>query len=115
MDSLTNGVQSPLKRSLSNVDDQFHPSKKLKRSYQRHHSLHHKPQSIPHSEPAFVEQEAFDKLLTDAIRDVVLEKLAQEAVEQAVIDPVIESLALEALRNATEECPYAAARHFPYG
>ena len=81
-------------------EDDQHPSKKRRQSYQRHHSLHCKPQSVPAAEPAIIEQHALDKLLVDAIKSACEEEAARHGIQ----DPVIESLALEAFRNATEEC-----------
>jgi len=96
------GSQSVLaqKRPLSMLEDDVHPSKKRRQSYQRHHSLHNKPQIVPLAEPAIVEQQSLDKLLVDAIKVICEEQGARRGVQ----NPVIESLALEAFRNATEEC-----------
>jgi hypothetical protein len=96
------GGQSALaqKRPLVILEDNAHPSKKRRRSYHRHHSLRGKPQIVPLAEPAIIEQQSLDKLLVDAIK-VICE---EQGVRRGVQDPVIESLALEAFRNATEEC-----------
>jgi hypothetical protein len=88
------------KRPLSTVANDLHPSKKPRQSYHRHHILHCKPQAVPAAEPAIIEQHALDKLLVDAIKVILEEQGAQCGVQ----NPVIESFALEALRNATEEC-----------
>ena len=88
------------KRPLSVLETDLHPSKKQRQSYQRHHSLHRNPQDIPPAEPAIIQQEALDKLLIDAIKVICEEQGARRSVQ----DSVIESLALEAFRNATEEC-----------
>jgi hypothetical protein len=90
------------KRPLSLSGHDPHPSKRRRQSYQRHHSLHYKPQPIPAAEPAIIEQQALDKLLIDAIKSICEERGARLGIQ----DPVIESLALEAFRNATEECMY---------
>jgi hypothetical protein len=96
------GGQSALaqKRPLVMLEDDVHPSKKRRQSYHRHHSLRSKPQIVPLAEPAIIEQQSLDKLLVDAIKVICEEQGARRGVQ----DPVIESLALEAFRNATEEC-----------
>jgi hypothetical protein len=88
------------KRPLSFLDDGLHPLKKRRQASPRPHTLHHKLQSIPAAEPAILEQQALDKLLVDAIKTLCEEQGARRGIQ----DPVIESLALEAFRNATEEC-----------
>ena len=88
------------KRPMSVLEDDLHPSKKRRQLYQRHHSLHCEPQSVPATEPAILEQQALDKLLVTAIKHICEE----QGVQGGVQDPIIESLALEAFRNATEEC-----------
>ena len=96
------GGQSALaqKRPLVILEDNMHPSKKRRQSYYRHHSLRSKPQIVPLTEPAIIEQQSLDKLLVDAIKVICEEQGARRGVQ----DPVIESLALEAFRNAAEEC-----------
>jgi hypothetical protein len=88
------------KRPLSTLANELPPSKKPRQSYYRHHSVHSKPQTVPAAEPAIIEQHAFDKLFVDAIKAICEEQGAR----LGVYNPVIESLALEAFRNATEEC-----------
>lgn len=75
-------------------------SPKRKLPYHHHHVLRHKPQSIPTSEPAIVEQEAIDKLLVGCIKSICEEV----ALEQGITTPVIESVALESLAAAVDEC-----------
>jgi hypothetical protein len=75
-------------------------AKRQKRAYQRHHALSHKPQDIASEEPGLLDPEAVDKLLVEAIKAV----LEEQALRLDIKDPVIESGALEALRNAVEEC-----------
>ena len=87
------------KRRLSHLEEISAP-KRQKRSYQHHHAFNHKAQSVPSKEPALLAAEAVDKLLIEAIKDV----LEEEGLKQNIYDPQIESLALEALRNAVEEC-----------
>ena len=86
-------------------DMQSPPAKRLRQTYQHHHVLHHKHQKLPPAEPALTEQGALDKLLVDSIKTVCEE----EGVKQDVYDPVIESVALEAFRNAVDECIDATA------
>jgi hypothetical protein len=88
------------KRPLSTLENELHPSKKPRQLYHRHHSLHSKPQTIPAAEPAIIEQHALDKLFVDAIKAICEEQGARLDIH----NPVIESLALEAFRNAAEEC-----------
>lgn len=88
------------KRPMLTPEQDLQPSKKLRQSYYRHHSLHSKPQTVPTAEPAIIEQHALDKLLIDAIKVICEEQGARCGAQ----NPVIESLALEAFRNATEEC-----------
>lgn len=90
--------ESP-KRRLNHLDEVSSP-KRPKRSYQRHHVLKHKAQSVPSKEPALLEAETLDKLLVEAIKDV----LEEQGLKENIYDPQIESLALEAFRNAVEEC-----------
>ena len=99
---------SPLKRPLSGAESDFHPSKKQRQTYRRHHRLQRSPQKIPDGEPVIPQQESLDKLLIDAIK-VICE---EQAVSRGIKDPVIESLALEAFRNAVEEC-MGSARPVP--
>lgn len=75
------------------------PTKKLKQSYHRHHSLAHRPQTRPAGEPAILQQEDVDKLLIDSIKSICEEVQSKEGLG----DGEIGSLALEAFRNATEE------------
>lgn len=88
------------KRPISMPEHDLHPSKKQRQTYHRHHSIHYKPQTVPAAEPAIIEQHALDKLLIDAIKVICEEQGARDGVQNSVI----ESLALEAFRNATEEC-----------
>jgi hypothetical protein len=85
--------------SLDQVEDDF-VAKRQKRAYHRHHALSHKPQIVASEEPGLLDPEAVDKLLVEAIKDV----LEEQALRLDIEDPVIESVALEALRNAVEEC-----------
>ena len=88
------------KRPMSTPEHGLYPSKKLRQSYNRHHRLHSKPQIVPAAEPAITKQHALDRLLIDSIKAICEEQGARCGVQ----NPVIESLALEAFRNATEEC-----------
>lgn len=90
--------QSP-KRSLNQVEEISSP-KRQKRTYHHHHALQYKPQPNPSPEPALLGSESVDKLLVEAIKDV----LEEQALRLDIQDPVIESLALESLRNAVDEC-----------
>lgn len=83
--------------------------KRQKRSYQHHHVLKHKGPSMLSKEPALLDAEAVDKLLIEGIKDV----LEEEGLKQNVYDPQIESLALEAFRNAVEECMSATNQDWP--
>jgi hypothetical protein len=85
--------------SLHQVED-ISTAKRQKRAYQRHHALSHKPQHIASEEPDLLDSEAVEKLLVEAIKAV----LEEQALRLDIEDPAIESLALEALRNAVEEC-----------
>jgi Transcription factor TFIID complex subunit 8 C-term len=89
---------TPPKRKLSHIEETSAP-KRQRRSYHQHHALKHKPQSNPSNEPALLEPEAVDKLLIEAIKDV----LEEAGLKQDIYDPQIESLALEALRNEVDE------------
>ena len=93
------GRESSPKRRLSALEEISAP-KRQRISYQRQHALKHKAQSVASKEPALVEVETVDKLLVEAIKDV----LEEEALKQDIHGPQIESLALEALRNAVDEC-----------
>jgi hypothetical protein len=90
--------QSP-KRPLSQLDEISAP-KRLRRSYHRSHALKHKASLIPSKEPAFVQLESVEKLMVEAIKDI----LEEEGLKNGIHDPQIESLALEALRNMVDEC-----------
>ena len=94
------------KRRLTQLEEISAP-KRQKRSYQHHHVLKHKAQSVPSTEPALLDAEAVDKLLIEGIKDV----LEEEGLKQNVHDPQIESLALEAFRNAVEECMNETPEH----
>lgn len=75
------------------------PTKRLKQSYHRHHSINQRPQILPAGEPAILQEEALDKLLIDALKSICEEVQEKENLG----DCEIGSLALEAFRNATEE------------
>lgn len=91
-------IQSP-KRQLSHLEEISSP-KRQRRSYHRNHTLHHKAQTTPPKEPALLDSDAVDKFLVEAIKDV----LEEQGLKYNVYDPLIESLALEAFRNAVDEC-----------
>jgi hypothetical protein len=98
MTSGDNRTQSP-KRPLSQLDE-ISAAKRLRRSYHRSHVQKHKASFIPSKEPAFVQPESVDKLMIEAIKDI----LEEEGLKNGIYDPQIESLALEALRNMVDEC-----------
>ncbi|EXJ94793.1 hypothetical protein A1O1_03191 [Capronia coronata CBS 617.96] len=75
------------------------PPPKRKVPYHHHHVLHHKPQSVPPTEAAILEQAVVDKFLIDCVKTICEE----EAVKQGITNPYIESVALEELLAALEE------------
>ena len=94
------------KRRLPRLEEISAP-KRQKISYKREHVLLYKAQVVAREEPALVEPEAADKLLIDAIKDV----LEEDGLKQGIHDPQIESLALEAFRSAVEECKGRTYEH----
>ena len=101
--SISKMASSSQKRARLTSETDFHPAKKLRQSYHRYHSLQYKAQSIPPAEPAILKQTSLDKLLVDSIKAICEEQGARQGIQ----DPIIESLALEAFRNAAEECKTA--------
>ena len=75
-------------------------AKRPRRPYKHHHSIRLQPEPTTSREPAFVNPDTVGKLLVDAIKTIVEE----QGLQQEIYNPVIESLALEAFRNAVEEC-----------
>lgn len=76
------------------------PSKRLKQTYHRHHTLRFKPQDVPGGEPSLLEQDTLDKLLIESIKTICEE----QAIKEDLDDPVIEAPALQSFRYAVEEC-----------
>ena len=99
MESPPTGSLSPSKRPRTISEVEARPAKKLKQSYHHHHSIRQRPQTLPPSEPAILQQEALDKLLIDAIKSICEEAQSKDDLG----DCEIGSLALEAFRSATEE------------
>ncbi|KAJ9658752.1 hypothetical protein H2198_003498 [Neophaeococcomyces mojaviensis] len=74
------------------------PAKRQKLAYHHKHRIQHKAPVVP-GEPALLPQELLDKLLVDSIKSICEE----QAYKHDVTEPGIESVALEALRSATDE------------
>lgn len=58
---------------------------------------------MPTKEPALVEQELVDQLLTDCVKTICV----GEALKQSITSPLIEPVALESLRALMEECTFS--------
>ncbi|KAK4946320.1 hypothetical protein LTR10_014518 [Elasticomyces elasticus] len=70
-----------------------------KQPYHHHHVMRHKAQSVPAQEPALVEQEIVDELVSDCVKTICV----GEAYKQAITSPLIEPAALESLMALMEE------------
>ncbi|KAL2404891.1 hypothetical protein ABEF93_008121 [Exophiala dermatitidis] len=90
---------NPNANAHANTSPKHNMKPKRKVPYHHHHVLRHKPQSLPSAEPALMEQDAVDKLLTDFVKSICEE----EAIKQGITDPVIESVALEELVSVADE------------
>lgn len=89
------------KRRLDNAEEGS-ATKRMRIPYKHHHKLSFRSQTVHSREPALIDQETVDKLLIEAIKHVCEE----QGIKQGLPNPFIESVALEAYRNAVEECSY---------
>jgi len=77
---------------------QIPPAKRQKLAYHHRHRIQHRPPVIP-GEPTLLPQELLDRLLVESIKSICEE----QAYKQDIDEPLVESIALEALRSATDE------------
>ncbi|KAK5075237.1 hypothetical protein LTS08_001681 [Lithohypha guttulata] len=86
------------------MDDSFEspPAKRQRLAYHHKHHIQHRQAGIP-EEGALLPQDLLDKLVITSIKAICEEEARKQDIDQ----PVIESVALEALRNATDEFAHA--------